>query len=176
MQKALDKTHKEKKSEPGIKLKKNANTLAPLMIRSPIPHTLKQIYPVETVKYLGLVIDNNGNQTNIISTYDFGTIKSLIKTAAYQVARRAKIHIFKTYIKSKFTHLLPLISISEKLPSISKNIRKIIFRDVIEYSTKLREEAILIGLSYYSIIINPLLKINRTEFERGAKPIIEYYK
>ena len=155
LQKALDKTHQEIKNlNLALNLKKCeyiSTTKDPIID----PHTSKQIYPVETAKYLGQVIDSKGNPTNIISTYDFGTIKSLIKTAAYQVTRRAKIHIFKTYIKSKFTHLLPLISISGNLLTTWKNIRKTILGDVIEYSTMPREAATLIGLSYYSIIINP---------------------
>ena len=39
-----------------------------------------------------------------------------------------------------------------------------------------REASALVGLSYYSIIIKPLLKIYSTEFEHGTKSMIEYYK
>ena len=52
---------------------------------------------------------------------------------------------------------------SGKLGKTWTNIRKAIFRDVIDFSTFPKESGVLIGHSFYSIIIKPLLKIYEKE-------------
>ena len=136
--------------------------------------TLEQIYPTPTAKYLGQIIDNEGNTTNIINTFDYGTIANIVGTAAPNLPRRAKVKLFKTYIKSKFSHLLPMISITGNLEATWKNIRKAIFTKVIDFSTMPREAASLIGLSYYSIIIKPLLKIHKKYQETNNKDMEQF--
>ena len=81
------------------------------------------IYTSKTTKYLGQIIDNNGITTNIIKTYDYGSISSLIKNKVCHVTLKAKIKLFKTYIKTKFTHLIPMIPLSGNLEQTWKNIR-----------------------------------------------------
>ena len=61
------------------------------------------------------MIDNEGNTMNIINMFDYTTIAKLVTTAAPYISRRAKISLFKTYITSKFSHLLPMISITGNL-------------------------------------------------------------
>ena len=111
-----------------------------------------------TVKYLGKYIDSSGKTTNIINTFDYGTINKLVKNNANHISRKAKIKLFNTYIKSKFSHLLPLISITGELEKTWTNIRKTTFREVIDFSTFPREASTILGLRFYNIIIKPLLK------------------
>ena len=111
------------------------------------------------VKYLGQYIDSQGKTTNIIHRFDYGSINSIVKNNINHISRRAKVKLFNTYIKSKFAHLLPLITMSGELETTWNNIRKTIFRDVIDFSTLPKESGVILGLSFYSIIIKPLLKI-----------------
>lgn len=138
--------------------------------------TQEYIYPTPTAKYLGQTIDNEGNTTNIINTYDYGTIANIVGTAAPNLSRRSKVNLFKTYIKSKFSHLIPMISITGNLEATWKNIRKAIFTKVIDFSTMPREAASLIGLSYYSIIIKPLLKMHQKYKLANDKDMEEFMK
>ena len=62
-----------------------------------------------------------------------------------------------------------MISITGNLEATWKNIRKAIFTKVIDFSTMPREAASLIGLSYYSTIIKPLLKIHKKYQETNNK-------
>ena len=129
-----------------------------------------------TVKYLGQYIDSEGNTTNIINRFDYGTINSLIKNNINHISRRAKVKLFNTYIKSKFSHLLPLITITGQLEKTWNNIRKTIFRDVIEFSTFPKESSIILGLSFYSIIIKPLLKIHQKEKKISIPEHVSYFQ
>ena len=52
---------------------------------------------------------------------------------------------------------------SGHLETTWNNIRKTIFRDVIDFSTFPKEANVILGLSFYSIIIKPLLKIYQKE-------------
>ena len=65
-----------------------------------------------TVKYLGQYIDSEGNTTNIINRFDYGTVNRLVKNNINHISGRAKSKLFNTYIKSKFSHLLPLIAMA----------------------------------------------------------------
>ena len=105
-----------------------------------------------TVKYLGQYIDSEGNTTNIINRYDYGTVNNIVKDNINNISRRAKVELFNTYIKSKFSHLLPLITMSEHLETKWNNIRKTIFRDVIDFSTFPKEDNVILVLSFYSFI------------------------
>ena len=44
------------------------------------------LYTSKTTKYLGQIIDNNGKTTNVINTYDYVSISSLIKNAINYVS------------------------------------------------------------------------------------------
>ena len=138
--------------------------------------TGETINPIQNAKYLGQIIDNNGNTSNIIEMFNYTTIAKLVTTAAPYISRRAKISLFKTYISSKFTHLLPMISISGNLETTWKNIRKSIFTKVIDFSTMPREAATLIGISYYSMIIKPLLKIYKHYEKYRNKEMTDFLK
>ena len=67
-----------------------------------------------------------------------------------------------------------MISITGNLEATWKNIRKAIFTKVIDFSTMPREAASLIGLSYYSIIIKPLLKIHKKYQETNNKDMEQF--
>ena len=117
------------------------------------------LYASKTTKYLGQIIDNNGKTSNVINTYDYVSISSLIKNAVNYASLKAKIKLFTTYIKSKFTHLIPMISLTGNLEQTWKNIRKSIFNDLLERKTLPRETGSILGISFYSIIIKPILKL-----------------
>ena len=112
-----------------------------------------------TSKYLGQTIDSNGNTTNIINTYEFGSITKLIKNITNHISQKAKIKLFSTYIKAKFIHLLPMIALTGDLENTWKNIRVAISKDLLESNTLPRETGSILGISFYSIIIKPILKL-----------------
>ena len=130
----------------------------------------------QIVKYLGQYIDADGNTTNVINKFDYGTVNSIVKNNVNHISRRAKVKLFNTYIKSKFSHLLPMIAISGQLETTWSNIRKTIFRDVINFSTFPKESAAIIGLSYYNIIIKPLLKLYEKEEKISSPKHLEFFR
>jgi len=75
------------------------------------------------------------------------------------INRRARIKIYTIYIKNKFTHLIPLIAISDKLQESWTNIRKNLFTDALLANTLPREASALKGISFFYIIIKPFLKL-----------------
>ena len=105
------------------------------------------LYASKTTKYLGQTIDNNGKTTNIINTYDYGSISSLIKNAVSHVSLKAKIKLFTTYIKSKFIYLIPIITLTGNSEQTWKNIIKSIFNDLLERKTLLRETGSILDIS-----------------------------
>ena len=129
-----------------------------------------------TIKYLGQYIDSEGNTTNIINRFDYGTVNTIVKNNINHISRRAKVKLFNTYIKSKFSHLLPLITMSGQLESTWNNIRKTIFRDVIDFSTFPKETSVILGLSFYSIIKKPLLKIYQKEKKISIPEHLAFFK
>ncbi len=62
-------------------------------------------------------------------------------------------------MKSKINQLLPIVSISDKLESSWKLIKRTIFDLVVLKATMSRESAAILKLSYYDIIIRPILKM-----------------
>ena len=151
-------------------LNRNENdTLTDLLTNTTLE--LKQI-----VKYLGKYIDSFENTTNVINKFNYGTVNSLAKNNVNHITRRAKVKLFNTYIKSKFSHLLPMIAISGQLETTWTNIRKTIFRDVINFSTFPKESSSIIGLSYYNIIIKPLLKLYEKEEKISSPKHLEFFK
>ena len=85
--------------------------------------TGKTLHAQQTAKYLGQTIDANGKTMNIINTYDFGSISKIIKNTINHTTQRAKIKLFSIYIKSKFTHLIPMMKVTGNLEKTWKNIR-----------------------------------------------------
>ena len=62
-------------------------------------------------------------------------------------------------MKDKINHIIPLISINGNLETIWKEIRKTIFNNVLFKDTLPKESGTLLGISYYNIIMKPLLKL-----------------
>ena len=110
------------------------------------------------VKYLGQTFDIEGNPTTVITQKMLGKIICILSSAS-SLTRRARTLIFQTYIRSKVAHLLPQISLAGTLPQTWKCLRNIIFRYILSAATLPRESAALFGLSYYDIIIKPLLRL-----------------
>ena len=98
----------------------------------------------QIVKYLGQYIDANENTTNIMNKFNYGSVNSLVKNNVNHITRKAKVKLFNTYIKPKFSHLQPMIAISGQLETTWTNIRKTIFRDVINFSTFPKESSYLL--------------------------------
>ena len=92
-------------------------------------------------------------------------------------------------MKAKINHIIPLISINGNLETIWKEIRKTIFNNVLFKDTLPKESGTLLGISYYNIIMKPLLKLitkqkefNNTDnyiqflYEASNKAIITWNK
>ena len=126
----------------------------------------KNIIPKkDKVKYLGQYINQDGTVSDPLNAWAYGTVGELLHNTTKHLSRRSRIKLYKTFIKAKFTHLIPLLAVSDKLEQSWKSIRNVIFKDIIQFSTMPKESAALYGLSFYNIIIRPLIKIilNTTE-------------
>ena len=130
---------------------------------------------IKTAKYLGQTINNQGETVNIIDTYNYSSITETIKKVVNHISMRSKIKLFNVYIKSKFAHLIPMIALTGNLELTWKNIRSTIFRDLLERKTIPRETCTLLGLSFYSIIIKPILKLLNKEHIKADEDMINFY-
>ena len=71
--------------------------------------------PIKTcthAKYLGQTINNLAETNDIILRRSYNSIAQLIHTSETFITLKSRIKLFKIYIKSKYTHLLPLMSIN----------------------------------------------------------------
>ena len=136
--------------------------------------------PIKTcthAKYLGQTINNLAETNDIILRRSYNSIAQLIHTSETFITLKSRIKLFKIYIKSKYTHLLPLIAINGNIEKTWSEIRKTIFNDLLKRSTQPKESATLLGCSYYSIIIKPLLKIiDKSSQENNSKDLIQFLK
>ena len=73
-------------------------------------------------------------------------------------------------MKSKINHLIPLIAITGGIKDLWKTIRKIIFTNLLEYSTMPKESASSFRLGYYDVIIRPVLKLIKRNKEYVNNP------
>ena len=67
-------------------------------------------------------------------------------------AKCSKIRIFKAYLISKISHLLPIIALTGNLETNWKCIRKIIFNNILNRNTLPLETAMTMGIGYYNIM------------------------
>ena len=65
---------------------------------------------------------------------------------------------------------------SGELETTWNNIRKTIFRDVIDFSTFPKESGVILGLSFYNIIIKPLLKIYEKEKKISIPEHLSFFR
>ena len=138
------------------------------------PITKNIIPKKDKVKYLGQVINQDGTATDPLNAWTYGTISQLLHNTTEHLSKRSRIKLYKTFIKAKFTHLIPLLSVSDKLEKSWKTIRSVIFRDIIQYSTMPKESSALYGLSYYNIIIRSLIKIILTAVSKNNEEYINF--
>ena len=85
---------------------------------------------------------------------------------------KSRIKLFKIYIRAEYNHLLPLTAVSGNIEKTWTEIRKTIFNELLKRSTQPRESATLLGCSFYSIIIKPLLKIMTQATENNDKDLL----
>ena len=69
-------------------------------------------------------------------------------------------------MKSRISHLLPIIALTNGIYASWKNIRKVIFTPILNKLT-LPLESELMGLSFYETFITPLLKIKDKYIENN---------
>ena len=102
-------------------------------------------------------MDSNGTSKIVITRRFFGKI-IIILSRNPELSRKAKIRLFKTYVESKVNHLIPLMAVTEGIKQTWSTMRNIIFRKVLNKSTLPRESATLFKLSYFNLIVKPVLK------------------
>ena len=73
------------------------------------------LYSKTQTKYLGQIINSRGEPMEIIKTSELKRISSTINNTTSMLSRRARIKIYKTYIRCKYQHLIPLIAITDNL-------------------------------------------------------------
>jgi len=122
-----------------------------------------------SAKYLGQIINQNGIPTTGINKVNFGRFLNIISKTG-NLTRIAKIRLFHIFMKSKINHLIPLIAITGGIKDQWKSIRKIIFTNLLEYSTTPRESASSFRLGFYDIIIRPILKLIKRNKEYVNNP------
>ena len=140
------------------------------------PLTKNIIPKKKTVKYLGQYINQDGSASDPLKAWTYGTIGELLHNTTKHLSRRSRIKLYKTFIKAKFTHLIPLLAVSDKLEQSWKSIRSIIFKNIIQLSTMPKESSALYGLSYYNIIIRPLIKIILNTTQKDNDDYINFLK
>ncbi|MGL4521223.1 MAG: reverse transcriptase domain-containing protein [Bacilli bacterium] len=128
------------------------------------PTTNEIIHSQSEAKYVGQVMDFSGNSKVTITEKNFSKLINMLNRNK-EITTKTRIKLFKTFVTSKINHLLPIIALTEGIESTWKLIRKIIFRYILEGSTLPRESASIFKISYFNIIVKPLLKT----IERNAR-------
>ena len=138
------------------------------------PETNEYFKTTEMAKYLGQIIDANGRPTSIITRQSLGSIQSLIHNTSKYLSTKARIRIFKMYLKSKVMHLIPIIALTGNLQISWMNIRRTIFRQILKADTMPREAAALYKCSYFDIVLKPTLKAIYKFSKRGENDTIAF--
>ena len=89
---------------------------------------------------------------------------------------KTHIKIFKTWMKSKINHLLPIIALTKGIFESWKNIRKVIFTPILNRLTLPLEAASLMGLSFFETFVKPLLKIKDKYVENKQDELTKHVK
>ena len=120
--------------------------------------------PSPIAKYMGQYFDTHGNPTAVITNKTFGKIISILSSTT-PLTRLSKVLLFQAYVRSRVAHMLPIITLANKIEPVWQTLRRIIFRYIINYATLPRESAALFGIGYYDVIIKPLLKLIKRDLE-----------
>ena len=109
-------------------------------------------------KYLGQEIDNKGEPTISLTNKSFSKLLSLIEKNS-GLTTSVKIKIFKIYLQSRLNHLIPLYVMTGKTKTIWTNIRKMLFRSILNKCTLPRESAGNFKCAFFDLILKPVIKI-----------------
>ena len=118
----------------------------------------ENIPTVQMAKYCGQTYNCGGQPIAEISRKKYGKMLDILINSC-GLSKASKIILFNTFIRSSVAHLLPQITLSGQIANTWKELRKIIFRHVIDGSTMPREASALYSCSYYDTIIRPLVKL-----------------
>ena len=135
------------------------NTKKYELITNNIGEKITNIKTDETVpctqqaKYLGQILNENGEPTSIITKEQLGSIGKTIGISNKSIPIRTHIKIFKTWMKSKINHLLPIIALTKGIFESWKNIRKVIFTPIMNRLTLPLKAASLMGLSFLETFV-----------------------
>ena len=129
---------------------------------------------VKSSKYLGQNIDSNGNTEDIILRRNYQSISQFVHVSQTFITLKSRIKLFQIYIRSKYNHLLPIIALRGDINKTWSEIRKSIFNDLLRRSTQPKESSTLLGCSYYSIIIKPILKLIVQASENNDKEQLDF--
>ena len=124
-------------------------------------------------RYLGQDIDSTGKPTTTITQQSLGSIENLIHNSAKYMTPRIKIKLFKTYLKAKIQHLLPLIALSGNSVKSWNAIRRTIFFKILNKYTLPKESRALFRCSFYDIMVRPLIKLGK-KIEKTKSAQIQY--
>lgn len=124
----------------------------------------ERLYPSNQAKYLGQYITADGVCQVTLNSSFFGKIIGLLSSNK-ELSRASKVKIFKIYMKSKFTHLIPLLLTSGSISNVWKEIRRVIFHHILDKATLPLESCALMRISYYSVIIRPVLTLHESLLE-----------
>ena len=92
-------------------------------------------------KYLGQIINNKGQTNDIILRRNYNSIVQLVHTSQTFIMLKSRIKLFRTYIRSKYSHLLLIIAINGNLETTWSEIRKVFFNDIFKRCTQPKELA-----------------------------------
>ena len=132
------------------------------------------IKTVKEAKYLGQIIDKNGKSKYIIKKEQLGSLRQIVGENVKDLSIKLNVKLFKTYMKAKINHTIPLIALSNGTQESWTNIRAVIFNQIIQRLTLPREAAALIGLSFYDTFIKPLLKLRQRYKNNNNKELTIY--
>ena len=164
------------------KLNMEINTKKCEFITNNIGETITNIKTQEIVpstqqaKYLGQILNENGEPISIITKEQLGSIGKTIGINSKSIPIRTHIKIFKIWMKSKINHLLPIIAMTKGIFESWKNIRKVIFTPILNRLTLPLEAASLMGLSFFETFVKPLLKIKDKYIENKQDELTKYVK
>ena len=103
-----------------------------------------------------------------------GTLRQIVGEKVSALPPKISVKLFKTYMKSRINHIIPLISLSNGTEESWANIRVIIFNQIIQRMALPREAEALIGISYCVTFIKPMLKLRQRYHQNKNDQLKQY--